>query len=502
VTSGNWLSNTVDAIRRSPSASALVLVLVLVLLESIPLEMLVWQPGTTPETVDQALLLGFAILMLGAALAWYGTARPIEATLREDRQSLKAIFVANPDAIAVYDREGRLVRGNGAAAALIRRPPEDLVGAHFETHVAPEQMPAMQAAFVLCALSPHVVRGRVIGVFAVVRDVTDLALARAIEADRAGRLAEIANLADSSAPNMTRMHNALALLCRRFHFEEAFVAEIDGDRVRLVAQETSTPGDTTPVPIDVLRRVAGGSGIAEINDYAASVRSFAGIAIGTGTGSRGVLGLVSSYGRSKSFEPVDRDFIRVVASLVTFAMERGRQKERTGQLAFHDALTGLPNRLLVIERLSEILGSAKWRGMHFAVLYIDLAGFKEVNDTFGHDTGDRILRLAARRIADSISSLDLLARLGGDEFAVVQPLPDGDAHAEKLARRILAAISAPFTVDGNEHRLSATIGINISANGVSDGSSLMQRADEALYGAKSESENKRLGRPKLQSLAS
>jgi diguanylate cyclase (GGDEF)-like protein/PAS domain S-box-containing protein len=514
VTTGNWFSKTLNAVRRSPSASALALVLMLVVLESIPLEMLVWQPSTTPALVDQTLALEFAVLAFGAALVWYGTARPIESALRDNRHDLKALFTANPEAMAVYDLGGRIVRGNAASLALLRRPPEDLINAHFTTHVAPEHVAEAEAAFeratggrretfetvflvgsrerlnVHCTLSPHIVDGRIAGVLGVARDATESVRARAIEDESAQRIADLAKLANDSTPNLSRIHAALALLCRRYSFEEAFVAEIEGNTSRVLAQETANPGDVAPVPVDVLRRVTGASGILEIGDFGASVRSFAGLAIGTGSGKRGILGLTSSYGRPAPLDAADSDFIRVVAALVTLALERGREMERAGQLAFHDTLTGLPNRLLVIERLSDILGSPKWRGMHFAVLYIDLEGFKELNDSFGHEVGDRILRLAAHRIADSISSLDLLARLGGDEFAVVQPLPDGDAHADQLARRIFESVSAPFTVDGREHRLGVSIGINVSSNAVSAsaGSTLVQRAEEALYAAKSDTE--------------
>jgi diguanylate cyclase (GGDEF)-like protein/PAS domain S-box-containing protein len=522
-----WLSSTTNAIRRSPSASAILLVLVLVLLESVPLEAFVWQPSTTPAMIDQALLAGFVILVLGAMLVWYGTARPIESALRENRHTLKSLFLGNPESIAVYDLDGRIVRANPAASKLLNRPPETLLGAHFESHVAADQISAVQAAFdraargepvelttaftgpgeqridVSATVSPHVVGGRITGVFVVSRDASEIAAARSVSNAQAARMADIAAIADSTRTTSARLHGALALLCRQLQFEEAFIAEVDGERARLLAQETASPGDAAMVPVDVLRGVISSAKIVEIADFGATtVRSFAALPLRVGGAQNIVLALTSPLGRERELDDADCHFLRAVASLVVLALERGRQDERSGQQAFYDALTGLPNRLLVIERLSDILGSPKWRGMHFAVHYIDLEGFKEINDDFGHAVGDRILRLAARRIGDSISSLDLLARLGGDEFAVVQPLPDGDTHADKMARRIMAAVAQPFSVEGTPHQLGVSIGISISSNSAPDGLSLLQHADEALYRAKHETEHRLSFSPAVESVAS
>jgi diguanylate cyclase (GGDEF)-like protein/PAS domain S-box-containing protein len=499
------------------------IVLVLLLMESIPLEALIWQPSTTPDVVDQALLTGFLILVLAALLAWYGTARPIETAAREQRRTLRSLFLANPEAIAVFDLDGHIVRANQAAANLTNRTLDALLGAHVESLVAPDKAASVTALFERAAggesvscdatitgqsderiavrytFSPEVVGGRTVAVFCFARDASVTNSAEAALREQAERMADLAAVANPARATASRLHGALALLCRRLQFEEAFVAEIDGERVRLLAQETAGPRDVTTVPEDVLQRVAASNEIVEIGDFGATtVRTFAGVPLPTSGGPRIVLGLTSPYGRSHEFDLADCNFARAAASLVALALERGRQDERSGQQPFYDALTGLPNRLLVIERLSEILGSPKWRGMHFAVHYIDLEGFKEINDDFGHDVGDRILRLAARRIQDSISSLDLLARLGGDEFAVVQPLPDGDAHADKTARRVLSALAQPFVVEDSLHRLGVSIGISISSNSAPDGLSLLQHADEALYRAKHETGHRLTLAPDLE----
>jgi len=182
--------------------------------------------------------------------------------------------------------------------------------------------------------------------------------------------------------------------------------------------------------------------------------------------------------------------VRLVASLIASALVSGRQQERLDKLAFFDTLTGLPNRVLVTERLAELLGVAQWRDRPFAVHYVDLDYFKKVNDVYGHATGDRVLCLAARRMQAELQRDDMVARLGGDEFVIVQPLTAGYQAASTLALRILAAIAKPFEVDGIEHQLGVSIGISIAPNNGCDGQTLLQRADEALYRAKREGRNR------------
>jgi diguanylate cyclase (GGDEF)-like protein len=147
--------------------------------------------------------------------------------------------------------------------------------------------------------------------------------------------------------------------------------------------------------------------------------------------------------------------------------------------ARHDWLTGLPNRVLLHERVQELLGDAT--SQRFAVMLIDLDRFKDVNDGLGHAAGDAVLQTLAARIRDAVRACDVVARLGGDEFAV---LITGDAPVEPAARRILAALAEPIEIAGIHVALGASIGIVCSPQDGATFDELLQRADIAMYEAK------------------
>ena len=161
--------------------------------------------------------------------------------------------------------------------------------------------------------------------------------------------------------------------------------------------------------------------------------------------------------------------------------ERHRSEERLAHLAYHDALTGLPNRRNVEEQLGRDLARARREGDAVAVLYLDLDHFKLVNDSLGHDAGDNALREAAKRISGVVRAGDLVARLGGDEFVLVLPglsadVAEAEAAAEGAAAKVLAALDVPLTVAGEEFQLGASIGIALGpAQGQDAGRAAAQR---------------------------
>jgi len=163
--------------------------------------------------------------------------------------------------------------------------------------------------------------------------------------------------------------------------------------------------------------------------------------------------------------------------------ERKALEGRLAHQATHDALTGLPNRALLLDRLDWALARARRDGLSCAVLFVDLDRFKDVNDTLGHDAGDRLLVTVAARLRDSLRDNDTLARLGGDEFAVLLEGTDA-GEATQAATRILAALALPLALDGHLFRLTASIGI---APGYADHArpeEVLRDADIALYRAK------------------
>jgi diguanylate cyclase (GGDEF)-like protein/PAS domain S-box-containing protein len=162
---------------------------------------------------------------------------------------------------------------------------------------------------------------------------------------------------------------------------------------------------------------------------------------------------------------------------------RHNSEERLAHLAYHDSLTGLPNRSTVEEQLERELARARREGSTVATLYIDLDHFKLVNDSLGHAAGDQVLVQVAERIRAVTRGGDLLARLGGDEFMLVCPGIDGCA-AEVVAEKTLAALDASFVVDRAEFQLGASVGIAIGPHDGADPADLLKHADAAMYQAK------------------
>ncbi|QPQ54222.1 EAL domain-containing protein [Allosphingosinicella flava] len=164
--------------------------------------------------------------------------------------------------------------------------------------------------------------------------------------------------------------------------------------------------------------------------------------------------------------------------------EARRTKERLTNLANMDVLSGLPNRSRVRELLGDALAAAQGSGIPCAVLFLDLDGFKPVNDTFGHMTGDTVLKSVAQRLVREVGGMGEVGRIGGDEFAVVVPDAQSRARVDALGARLIAAVSEPYQADSAKIRIGLSIGC---AFGPVDGQSvddLIQKADMALYQAK------------------
>jgi diguanylate cyclase (GGDEF)-like protein len=163
--------------------------------------------------------------------------------------------------------------------------------------------------------------------------------------------------------------------------------------------------------------------------------------------------------------------------------ERRRTEARVAYMAHHDTLTGLPNRVLFREKIEQILGDVFRTGSTFAVLYLDLDNFKDVNDTLGHSAGDLLLERVAGRLRESVRDTDVVARLGGDEFAILYVADQSDGP-EALARRLLETLSYPYELDGQVVVISVSIGIAFAPSDGRDADELLKNADLALYGAK------------------
>jgi diguanylate cyclase (GGDEF)-like protein len=175
---------------------------------------------------------------------------------------------------------------------------------------------------------------------------------------------------------------------------------------------------------------------------------------------------------------------RFLAEIAKANTERRQSEERIALLARTDALTGVANRLIFADRLRQAFAAAQRGASAFAVLYLDLDRFKEVNDTLGHHAGDRLLQQVARRLSAATREIDVVARLGGDEFAIIQAELTNSLAAGTLAEKLIEIVSASYVVDGNELRIGVSIGIALWDQEATTPDALLAEADQALYRAK------------------
>ncbi len=182
----------------------------------------------------------------------------------------------------------------------------------------------------------------------------------------------------------------------------------------------------------------------------------------------------------------DQEQVSGCYSMAIDVTEQKRAEERIQHVADHDSLTGLPNRLLFNDRLSQAISAAKRDACLCALLYLDLDKFKPVNDTLGHDSGDQLLKKVAERIREQVRESDTVARVGGDELTVILRDISSPQNAAAVAQKIIAALTAPFQL-GNEPQeieIGVSIGIAVYPSDAQDHATLIKKADAAMYSAK------------------
>jgi diguanylate cyclase (GGDEF)-like protein len=203
--------------------------------------------------------------------------------------------------------------------------------------------------------------------------------------------------------------------------------------------------------------------------------------VSAGGALQGVIELLSRDSRE-----ADQVLLRAtdtVSAQVGWFLERHQAEKELRHRALHDSLTGMPNRALLLDRLRRSLFVCRETGKPLALFLIDLDGFKEVNDRYGQEAGDEVLREVARRLQEALRDSDTVARLGGDEFAVLLPSTQ-EAGATVVAGKIVSALHTPFVVEGATVEIAGSIGIALYPDHGEESSMLLQAADAAMYVAK------------------
>jgi diguanylate cyclase (GGDEF)-like protein len=191
--------------------------------------------------------------------------------------------------------------------------------------------------------------------------------------------------------------------------------------------------------------------------------------------------------RAEQAERHVEELSRHIAEQERISVQLQESKDHFRRAAFHDALTNLPNRALLAENLKFVIERAKQHeDYQFAVLFLDLDRFKNVNDSLGHSIGDQLLITMARRLESCIREVDMVARLGGDEFAILLDGIPNQAEATNMARRIQEKLQSPFNLSGHEVFTTTSIGIAVSSTGYDDPENMLRDADTAMYRAKAQ----------------
>ena len=193
--------------------------------------------------------------------------------------------------------------------------------------------------------------------------------------------------------------------------------------------------------------------------------------------------VVATYRAQRAYTESEQEMLQAFAHHASIALNDAKVVDQMRHMAYHDVLTGLPNRALFLEHLTRAVSNARRSGQTLAVLFVDLDRFKLVNDSLGHPAGDRLLSNVASRLRRSLRASDLAARLGGDEFAVLAENTTAEG-AQAIAEAITESLRDPFDIDGHELSITGSTGVVLDRAGKTSADALLRNADLAMYRAK------------------
>jgi diguanylate cyclase (GGDEF)-like protein/PAS domain S-box-containing protein len=321
------------------------------------------------------------------------------------------------------------------------------------------------------------------------------ALATQLAAER-GRLQEVNEaLAEEMLERLKAQQSELVAAQKlRLHFERTPLAVIEWDRQHRITAWNPAAEAIFGYPVmDAIGR--GMPDLLGTEEDRGSLQDMCIELLETREGNKTTLSNTTKSGRTIHCEwyntPLVDPLGKVIgfASLVQDITERLNTERTIHYMAHHDALTGLPNRRLMQDRLTQAIMAARRKQRHVAVLFLDLDRFKVVNDTLGHDTGDFILKDVARRLVTCVREVDTVSREGGDEFVIILPDLDVPESARVVADKILRELARPVEIGGHEIHITPSIGISHYPNDATDVNQLLKHADNAMYQAKDAGRN-------------
>ena len=415
--------------------------------------------------------------------------------LQDSRQRYMSLFVHNPDAVFSLTKDGKFSSFNGRTMEIIGYSEEELHAKPFEPFIAPEYRETARAyfarslsgqavnyeltilhkngrrVFVGITNIPIVVDGEVVGVFGIAKDVTaeklamhDIALLKAA-AKELRKSEERFRVIAENAFDVIKLLDPSGIVEYVSPSTQTMLGYTNDEYVGKPYTTYIHPDDV-PGIMQKLQTVVNEqtSGRDEVR-----VRHKSGHWVWV----EGTVTPVVHEGEVKQIVMIARD-----------VTERKQREETLKTLANYDYMTGLPNRRTFDDRLEEALREADRTGGQVAVMLLDGRNFKQVNDQYGHDAGDAVIKEFADRLQQCVRATDTVARLGGDEMGVILPLIDAVETAETIAKRMLASFRTPLQYDGHAITLGAGIGIALYPADAADRKRLEKCADEALYEAK------------------
>ncbi|MDE2482844.1 MAG: diguanylate cyclase [bacterium] len=457
--------------------------------------------------------------------------RSAESSLSYNQEKFRSLFEYHPDGIMEVKADGTMSRVNVALESETGYYGEQLVGKIWTELVAPEMRAdadellrsAMRGeavehdSFLLDRLGNRIdvqlklvplrVGDGVRGAYAIFKNASAQKTAERIIAARSEQIRRLYMVAASRGESLDEQIEAtLGLGVELFGWDEGYIVHFEDER--LVVRNVVGTGVLHkqmhfPLQATFARYVLE-PGRKQIfirdvddeawrDDPARSIgpwRSYFIVALDVADVPYGALVFASRSAHHDDIDPGERDMLQLIGLFAASAIERAVQSERIEQMAFNDALTGLPNRVLFNDRIENTMATARRYGRGFAVMYLDVDKFKHINDRFGHAVGDETLKIIAQRLRTVTRESDTVSRFGGDEFVILQPIVDGPSDAADLARKLNVAMQDPVRIDGVAHVVQLSVGIALYP---SDGASieiLMEAADRALYRAKREGRNR------------